>query len=184
MALMYSPSAELGSPLPTFRLKSVDGKIYSSGDFSSAKAFLVMFICNHCPYVKAIEERILQLARDLQPKGLAMVAICSNDPTDYPEDEPAQLLKRWSEKNYGFPYLVDEDQTVAKAFAAVCTPDIFLYDAAQRLSYRGRFDDSWKDAGKVQKQELRLACEALLGGRTPQADQTPTMGCSIKWKSN
>lgn len=185
MALTYTPAGELGSRLPDFILPSVDGKSISSVDLcQNKKALVVMFICNHCPYVKAIEDRLIQLAHDLGKKGAAFVAICSNDPTEYPEDAPAELRKRWRDKNYGFPYLVDADQSVAKAFGAVCTPDIFVYDNQQALCYRGRLDDSWRDPQKVSHQELRLAVEAVLAGKTPSRDQNPSMGCSIKWKTS
>ena len=181
MALTYTPPGELGFLLPTFTLQSVDAKEFHSGDFKSARALVVLFICNHCPYVQAIEDRMIALAKDLQPKGAQFLGICSNDSSEYPEDHPAALRKRWSEKAYGFPYLVDETQEVAKQFSAVCTPDIFVFDQEQKLAYRGRFDDSWRDSSKVQKQELRIAIEAILQGQTvPKA--IPSMGCSIKWK--
>jgi len=142
----------------------------------------VAFICNHCPYVKAIEDRLLELPRAYAPAQMQVVAICSNDPADYPEDAPSELKRRWQEKNYPFPYLVDESQSVARAFGAVCTPDIFVYDGARRLAYRGRIDDSWKDESKVTKRELAEALDALLAGQKPATPQRPSMGCSIKWK--
>lgn len=178
MSLTYSPAGSLGSPLPSFTLSSVDGKKYSSADFRAP--LLIMFICNHCPYVKAIESRLIALAKEL--KGLQTVAICANDPADYPEDAPAELLKTWREKAYGFPYLIDESQDVARAFGAVCTPDLYLYDREKRLAYRGRLDDSWKNERLVKKQELKEAAEALLSGKTVNPGQNPSMGCSIKWK--
>lgn len=181
MALTYTPPGELGSKLPEFKLQSVDGKTYSHQDFSNAKVLVVLFICNHCPYVKAIEDRILKLSAELSSVHVQFLGICSNDPAEYPEDQPKELLKRWQDKNYRFPYLVDETQDVAKSFSAVCTPDIFVYNSRQELAYRGRFDDSWRDSQKVQKQELRLAIEAILQGQIPPK-QVPSMGCSIKWK--
>lgn len=183
MALTYTPAGELGSALPSFRLKSVDGREFLSAEIArDAKAVVVMFICNHCPYVQAIEDRILRLASDLGPRGVAFVGICANDPAEYPEDAPEELLKRWRSKGYGFPYLVDDDQSVARAFGAVCTPDIFAYDSSGRLVYRGRLDDSWKDERKVQRQELRETLAALLAGHAVTSTQNPSMGCSIKWK--
>jgi peroxiredoxin len=184
MALTYTPEGELGKSLPDFQLPGVDGKIYSSAEFKSATALVVMFICNHCPYVKAIEDRLLSLATRLQPQGAKFIAICANDSTEYPEDSFAGLKKRWQEKNYPFPYLHDESQEVAKRFAAVCTPDFFVYDRDHRLSYRGRFDDSWKDPSRVQKQELSEAVQKLLKGEKPPLLQVPSMGCSIKWKAH
>ena len=181
MALTYTPRGDLGSKLPDFQLKSVDGKLYSHQTFSGCPALVVMFICNHCPYVQAIEDRLLGLAHRLQPKGVKFVAICSNDPSEYPEDSPSELLKRWQNKKYPFPYLHDANQTVAKAFAAVCTPDLFLYDLKQTLVYRGRLDDSWKDETKVTRHELENAILALLSQQTIDSQQYPSMGCSIKW---
>jgi peroxiredoxin len=181
MALTYTPIGTLGTSCPQFSLSSVDGKTYSRDDFAKSKGTVVMFICNHCPYVQAIEDRMIALAHAFMPKGVSFIGICSNDPKDHPEDAPAQLLERWQAKNYGFPYLVDESQDVAKAFGAVCTPDIYLYDSALKLRYRGRLDDSWRNPKNVHRQELKEAIEALLEGRSSM-EQNPSMGCSIKWK--
>ena len=182
MSLTYTPAGELGSILPKFNLPAVDG---SRLDGATVKApILIMFICNHCPYVQAIEHRLIQLAREFQPRGLNVIAICSNDAKDYPEDAPPELLKTWREKNYGFPYLIDEKQDVAKKFGAVCTPDLFLYDASRKLVYRGRLDDSWKNEKLVQRQELKQAITATLSGKSVNVTQNPSMGCSIKWKKD
>lgn len=180
MALTHTPQAEIGKSCPDFELNSVDGKSYSLNDFSKYKALLVMFICNHCPYVKAVEDRILDLARDLLPKGAGFVAICSNESINYPEDAPNKLFERWKEKKYPFPYLHDETQKAAKDFQAVCTPDFFLYDKNRKLTYRGRLDDSWKDPDKVTKQDLREAIICILNDKAIPQDQKPSMGCSIK----
>lgn len=182
MALTYTPTAELGRKIPTFTLPTVDGQTWSSAALENAKASVILFICNHCPYVKAIEDRIITLAHQYAPRGVEFVGICSNDWQDYPEDEPKQLFAKWKQKNYGFPYLVDESQAVAKAFGAVCTPDIFVYDQSQSLAYRGRLDDSWKNPQKVERQELKMALDSLLAGTKPHEAQVPSMGCSIKWK--
>ena len=182
MSLTYTPEAALGSSLPEFDLPTVDGKTLSSRDLKGKKAVAVLFICNHCPYVKAVEDRIIALAHKFTSKGVALVGICSNDPADYPEDAPAELKKRWQEKNYGFPYLIDESQEVARAFGAICTPDIFVYDQNQRLAYRGRIDDSWRNPTLVKRRELEDALDALSSGRTVSVEQNPSMGCSIKWK--
>jgi thiol-disulfide isomerase/thioredoxin len=160
----------------------VDGKPFTDSSFEDAKVLVVLFICNHCPYVKAVEDRIIALARDYKGKGAQVVGVCSNDPTDYPDDAPPKLLERWKSKNYGFPYLVDESQDVARAFGAVCTPDIFVYGPDRALAYRGRIDDSPHDPSKVKKQELRAAIDALLAGKQPGKEQVASMGCSVKWR--
>jgi peroxiredoxin len=182
MVLLNSEPIKLGTPAPDFNLLSVDGKRFNLSNFKNAKVLVVMFICNHCPYVKAVEDRILKIHRDYHGKGVQLVGICSNDSTDYPDDSPKNLLKRWKEKEYGFPYLIDETQEVARAYAAACTPDIYVYDQAQRLAYHGRIDDNWQDPKGVTRQEIREALDALLLGKKPSEKQNPSMGCSIKWK--
>lgn len=166
--------------MPTFTLPSVDGRRYSSLDFKG-RPTVILFICAHCPYVQAIEQRLIDLAKAYADK-VHFVGICSNDASDYPEDAPAALLERWREKNYGFPYLTDEEQTTAKDFGAVCTPDIYVYDSDQKLKYRGRLDDSWRNPQNVCRHELREALEALLANKPIFEPQNPSMGCSIKWK--
>jgi peroxiredoxin len=182
MVLLESTALELGRPCPDFDLPSVEGKRVRRDDFADRPVLVVLFLCNHCPYVQAVEERIVALRRDFGPRGVQLVGICSNDPTDYPDDSPARLLARWRAKDYGFPYLVDESQEVARRFGAVCTPDIYVYDAARRLAYHGRIDDSWKEPAKVTRRELADALEELLAGRRPSAEQSPSIGCSIKWR--
>jgi len=184
MALTESRDLPLGTPCPDFLLPSVDGKTFARDDFRDAKALVVMFICNHCPYVQAVEDRIIQLHRDYASRGVQLVGICSNDPTDYPDDRPERLLTRWREKRYGFPYLIDEPQDVARTFHAVCTPDIFVFDGERRLAYHGRIDDNWKEPAKVQRQEMREALDALLAGHRPAPEQTQSIGCSIKWRQS
>jgi peroxiredoxin len=184
MALTYTPQAELGSPCPDFKLPSVDGKSYALGDFAGSKVLVIAFICNHCPYVKAIEDRLLTLPRGYKAGDFQLVAICSNDPSDYPEDSPAELHRRWREKSYSFPYLIDESQAVARSFGAVCTPDFYVYGPDRRLAYRGRLDDSWKNAAQVRRQELKDAVDALVAGKSLNSPQNPSMGCSIKWKKD
>lgn len=184
MALTYTPQAELGAPCPTFELPTVDGQRFRSMDLKNHSALVVMFICNHCPYVQAIEDRLIKLAGDLQKAGAVVVGICSNDSADYPEDSAPELLKRWREKNYSFPYLIDESQDVAKAFGAVCTPDFFVFDKNGSLRYRGRLDDSWRDPQGVRRQELKDATLAIIAGKPVNPEQNSSMGCSIKWKSN
>jgi peroxiredoxin len=181
MALTFTPFAELGQACPDFKLPAVDGKTYSLKDFAGKPALVVMFICNHCPYVQAIEDRLIQLGKDLAQQNVAVVAICSNDAVDHPEDSFENLKKRSEEKQYPFVYLHDESQAVAHQFGAVCTPDYFVYDKNLKLAYRGRLDDSWKDAAKVSKRELFEAVQDLLKGKVVSLEQTASMGCSIKW---
>jgi len=182
MVLLHSEKIKLGTPAPDFSLSGVDGKKYSLSSFAGSKALVIMFICNHCPYVQAIEDRIIKLQRDYAAKGLQLIGICSNDPTDYPDDQPENLKKRWLEKDYRFPYLIDETQEIARSYGAVCTPDLFIFDSAQKLAYHGQLDDNWQNPSKVTRQPLREALDRLIAGKTPSTDQTPSMGCSIKWK--
>lgn len=179
MALTYTPDAQVGMLAPDFNLTGTDDKLHSLKEFKSKPALLVMFICNHCPYVKAIENRLIQLAEIYAPKGLAIVAISSNDVENYPEDSFVEMKL----KNYPFPYLIDETQEVARAYDAVCTPDFFLFDQNQRLQYRGRLDDSWKDPAQIKTRELAAAIVAVLSGNKVSSMQPPSMGCNIKWKN-
>ena len=182
MALLNSEKIELGTPIPDFNLPSVDGETYNLESFRDKKFLVVMFICNHCPYVQAVEDRIIHLSREYSGVGVQVVGICSNDPTDYPDDRPEKLLERWREKEYAFPYLIDASQQVAKDFGAVCTPDVYVYDSNRRLAYHGRIDDNWKEPEKVTRRELREAIERMLAGEKPSNWQQPSMGCSIKWE--
>ena len=185
MALTFTPLDNLGMPLPGFELLGTDGQKYSSSTLiSSTKPSVLMFICNHCPYVKAVEERLIQLGKDLRAQGVSVWAICSNDPEEYPDDNFEALKKRAAEKDYPFPYLHDPDQKVAKLLGAVCTPDFFVFDQSHRLAYRGRLDDSWKDPAKVTQRELYEAVQVLVKGQSLQGTQTPSMGCNIKWSLN
>jgi peroxiredoxin len=182
MALTHTPLADSNFTCPDFNLLGVDEKQHSLAEFKNQQPLLVMFICNHCPYVKAIEDRLIVLARDLKATQMNTVAVCSNDPENYPEDNFENLQKRWKSKNYGFTYLHDPDQSVARAFGAVCTPDFFLFDQNLKLKYRGRLDDSWKDASAVSRRELFEAAKALQQQRPIPFEEVPSMGCSIKWK--
>jgi peroxiredoxin len=182
MALTESRDLPLGTPCPDFRLPSVDGKSFARDDFPDRQVLVVMFICNHCPYVQAVEDRYVALAREYGPRGVQLVGICSNDPTDYPDDRPDKLLARWRAKGYGFPYLVDETQDVARAFGAVCTPDIYVFDRDRRLAYHGRIDDNWQNPAKVTRRELASALDALVAGKAAPPEQIASIGCSIKWK--
>ena len=173
----------LGTVAPAFRLRDPHGKLVSSDDFKNAPALLVAFICNHCPYVKHIAGAFSHLASEYQARGVAVFAINSNDAETYPEDGSEKMAEEIQHYGYTFPYLVDETQDVARAYRAVCTPDIFLFDKDRRLVYRGQFDDSRpKNDRPVNGADLRAALDAVLAGRTVAQDQKPSVGCSIKWK--
>jgi peroxiredoxin len=181
MALTFTPAAELGSHVPDFELQAVDEKTYRLRDFQNQKPLVIMFICNHCPYVKAVEDRLITLGQEFKSSGVNVVGICSNDWRDNPEDSFENLAKRAQEKNYSFTYLHDPMQKAAKAFGAVCTPDFFVYDSRGLLAYRGRLDNSWKDPKAVTKRELYEAVQILLKNQKISEAQTPSMGCNIKW---
>jgi peroxiredoxin len=174
----------LQTAAPRFALPdTVSGRTVALEDFASSPALLIAFICNHCPFVKHILDAFVRLARDSEPRGLAVVAISSNDVAAYPADSPAEMARSAARKQFTFPYLYDESQEVASAYQAVCTPDFFLFDRARRLAYHGRFDGSSPgNRIPVTGSDLRAACEALLGGRPLPSQQTPSVGCSIKWK--
>ena len=183
MALTPSTMLELGTPLPPFRLPDPEGKMVTSDEFAGSPALLVAFICNHCPYVKHLRDGLAEFARDYQGSGLAMVAISSNDAANYPDDSPAKMAEEVEQAGYVFPYLYDESQEVAKAYRAACTPEFYLFDADRRLVYRGQFDDSRPENGRpVTGADLRAAVDALLAGQPIPPDQTPGIGCNIKWK--
>lgn len=177
-----TPVAVLGSPCPSFVLPDVFGVVHRSDALLTGKANLVVFFCNHCPYAQAVEDRLIELHRELAPQGLVTTLICANDPAEYPEDAPEQLKARALAKAYPFPSLIDESQDVARAFDAACTPDPYLFDAAGKLVYRGRIDDNWKRPAQVTKRELRDAIVATLAGQAPSSTQHPSLGCAIKWK--
>lgn len=174
---------KLGSRAQKFSLKGVDGKTYSLGDFDEKRVLCIIFMCNHCPYVIAVQQRINQIAKDYSMNSFALVAINSNDPLTYPEDSFENMKIRAEEQGYVFPYLYDETQCIAESYGAVCTPDIYLYDKDRILKYRGRIDDNWKDESQVKRKELRMAIDALLNGKEIDFEIVPSMGCSIKWAS-
>ncbi|MCG8311285.1 MAG: thioredoxin family protein [Cytophagales bacterium] len=184
MAATPSTMMPLGTIAPDFTLPdTVSGKMRSLSELKGKRATLVMFICNHCPYVLHINDELVRIARDYQPKGVSMIAISSNDVVNYPEDRP-ELMKEMAEKTgYTFPYLYDESQDVARAYDAACTPDLFLFDADLKCVYRGQLDNSRpKNDIPVTGKDLRMALEALLNGREISRDQIPSIGCNIKWK--
>ena len=183
MVAVNSTMLPLGTKAPEFRLPDTDGKPVSLKDFSSAPALLVVFMCNHCPYVKHIRSGLAQLARDYQPRGVAIVGINSNDVANYPADSPAKMAEEVKTAGYIFPYLYDETQAVAKTYRAACTPDFYLFDGEQRLVYRGQLDDSRPGNGlPVSGKDLRAALDAVLAGKPVSSKQTPSIGCNIKWK--
>lgn len=183
--MVRTPSTMLpiGTEAPDFSLVNVDGTTVSRDDFADAPALLVMFICNHCPYVKHVADELARLGQEYTAKGVAIVAINSNDVENYPADSPEQMVAEAEERGYVFPYLYDENQEVAQAYHAACTPDFFLFDGKRRLVYRGQLDSSRPDSGiPVTGTDLRAALDAVLAGRAPAEKQTPSLGCNIKWK--
>ncbi len=184
MAKTPSTMAPLGSSAPGFRLPDPMGNELAIDDFAAAPGLLVMFLCNHCPYVKHIRSGLAAFARDYRAKGLAIVGINSNDVRNYPDDSPAKMKEEIAAAGYTFPYLYDETQEAAKAYGAACTPDFFLYDRSRKLVYRGQFDDSRPGSGiPVTGKDLRAACDAVLAGKPVPAEQRPSIGCNIKWKA-
>jgi peroxiredoxin len=183
MARTPSTMLPLGTKAPDFALVNVDGKTVSLADFRGAPALLVVFMCNHCPFVKHLAAALAQFADEYMQKKVAVVGINSNDVANYPADSPEQMVHEAEDRGYTFPYLYDETQEVAKAYRAACTPDFFLFDRDQRLVYRGQFDSSRPDNGKpITGADLREAVDAVLAGRKPSEDQKPSIGCNIKWK--
>lgn len=182
MVRMETPVCDFGTPAVDFALPGVDGKTWTLNDCAGEKGLLVMFICNHCPYVKSIRERLVRDTRDLQALGINSVAIMANDPTEYPEDSFDNMRRVAEEFAFPFPYLIDESQEIAKAFGAVCTPDFFGYNANLELQYRGRLDASRKELVPDARRDLYEAMKQVAEtGRGPE-EQIPSMGCSIKWK--
>lgn len=184
MAATPSNMTPLGTPAPDFSLPdTVSGHRVRLADVRSDHATVVMFICNHCPFVKHVQHELVRLARDYQPQGVAFIAISSNDADSYPDDAPDKMQALAETLGFGFPYLYDETQEVARAYAAACTPDIFIYDGELKLAYRGQLDDSRPgNALPVNGHDVRRALDALLAGRPVDANQHPSIGCNIKWK--
>ncbi len=184
MVSLETPICDFGQSVIDFELPGVDGKIWTPADCRGEAGLLVMFICNHCPYVKAIRERIVRDTRELQTYGINSVAIMSNDPTDYEEDSFDNMARVAKEFDFPFPYLLDESQQVAQAYGAVCTPDFFGYNADLLLQYRGRLDESRKEtaAADVRRDLFEAMKQIAQTGQGPE-QQVPSMGCSIKWKA-
>jgi peroxiredoxin len=186
MAKTFSTMLPLGTTAPDFALPDpTTGKTVALSDFAGAPALLVIFMCNHCPYVKHVRAALAVLGREYQARGVAIVGISANDVANYPDDRPAKMAEEAQAAGYTFPYLYDESQAVAKAYHAACTPDFFLFDGQRRLVYRGQFDDSrprGENTLPVTGRDLRAALDAVLGGQPVPSDQKPSLGCNIKWK--
>jgi thiol-disulfide isomerase/thioredoxin len=184
MVATPSTMVSLGTPAPEFSLPdTISGQTMSLDELKSDVATVVMFICNHCPYVKHIQEGLIQIAQDYQPEGVSFIAISSNDVEQYPEDGPEAMKEVAQRLGYPFPYLFDETQEVAKAYSAVCTPDIFIFDEEMKLVYRGQFDDARPSNNiSVTGKDVRKAIDALLNDQPVDTQQKPSVGCSIKWK--
>jgi len=182
MVKTASTMLPLGTPAPFFSLPNVDGKTVTLDDFKSSKALVVIFMCNHCPFVKHLRSGLAQFAKDYQTKGVAIVGISSNDVTTHPDDSPEKMVEEHRSAGYTFPYLYDATQKVATAYKAACTPDFYLFDQNHTLVYRGQFDSSRPSNGKpVTGSDLRLAVDTLLAGKSPLVEQRPSIGCNIKW---
>lgn len=184
MALTESNMLSLGTKAPDFTLPdTVSGKVVSLSDIRSVKATVVMFLCNHCPYVIHVNPEIVRLAKDYQEKGVRFVAISSNDAAKYPQDGPEEMEKHARKVGYPFPYLYDESQEVARAYDAACTPDFYVFDENLALVYRGRLDASRPNSGvPLTGEDLRAALDAVLAGEAVPEKQYPSAGCNIKWK--
>jgi len=172
----------IGSKAPDFNLKGVDEKYYSLDSFADKEVLIIVFSCNHCPYVQAYEGRIIKIQEDYASEGVAVVAINPNDDKGYPEDSFENMKKRADEKKFNFPYLRDEDQGVAKAFDATHTPEIFVFDKERKLVFHGKIDDNWQEPDKVVNNYLRNALDELLSGKEISVPETFTIGCTIKWR--
>jgi peroxiredoxin len=174
----------LGTLAPDFELPNVDGRLVTLADAAGPRGTVVMFICNHCPFVKHVADELARLGRDYMPRGIGFVAISANDVAMHPADSPEQMVREAEDRGYPFPYLYDETQDVAKAYHAACTPDFFLFDSGKRLVYRGQLDASRPgNEIPVTGSDLRAALDAAIAGRPVALEQTPSIGCNIKWKA-
>ena len=179
---MQENKLKMDSLIPGFSLKGVDDKTYSLKDFSDKKILIVIFSCNHCPYVQAYEDRIMGLQNEFEKDDMQIVAINSNDDVKYPDDSFAEMKKRAATRGFNFPYLRDETQDVAKGFGATHTPQIFLFDEHRKLKYEGKIDDNWQEPDKVKSAYLREAILEVLGDKEVSVPETFSIGCTIKWK--
>jgi peroxiredoxin len=183
MVSLTTPSPALGTPAPAFDLRGIDGRRHTLDTVRGPRGLVVMFICNHCPYVKAVADKIARDMRDLATVDVGSVAIMSNDPAQYPEDSFDNMQRFAHEHGFGFPYLFDETQDVGRAYGAACTPDFFGYDASLQLRYRGRLDDSGRSPKEGNRRELVLAMRQIAATGEGPAEQWPSIGCSIKWRA-
>ena len=179
---MATNTLKIGSPAPDFNLPGIDNKKYSLASFKDKKALIVIFSCNHCPYVQAYEDRIKQIRKDYQNKGVEVIAINSNEDKGYPEDSFENMKKRAADKKFNFLYLRDEDQSVARAYDATHTPEIFLFNGDRKLAFHGKIDDNWQEPDKAKNHYLKDALDELLAGKEISVPETFTIGCTIKWK--
>jgi peroxiredoxin len=184
MAMTPSSMLPLGTMAPNFRLQETGGRLVGLDDYPDSKGYLIMFICNHCPFVQSIRKSLSNLTAEYMNKGIAVFGINSNDVQNYPADNPEKMREEKKTQHYQFPYLFDETQEVAKAYQAACTPDFYLFDAQKKLVYRGQYDGS-RPGTKLQPTgaDLKAAMDAVLMGKEPSEDQRPSIGCNIKWKS-
>ena len=184
MVKTASTMKKIGTPAPDFKLMNVDGRLVGLHDFDDKPALLVIFMCNHCPFVKHVADGLTRLAMDYMPKGVAIVGVNSNDAATHPQDSPEQMVHEAEQRGYPFSYLYDETQEVAKAYGAACTPDFFLYDKSRKLVYRGQLDASRPGNNiSVTGKDLRAALDAVLAGRPQSEQQIPSIGCNIKWRT-
>ncbi len=177
-----SNEIQLGSDCPPFQLKGVDSRLHSREDYKDSKILIVAFTCNHCPYVKAYEDRINQLTEKFKTQSVSVVCINANDPLKYPDDSFENMVTHAQEKKFVFDYLHDATQATAKAFNAACTPEFYLYDEKRKLRYHGRLDDNTNEPQKVKDRYLELAISSVLAGKNPEIAKTPALGCGIKWR--
>ena len=184
MALLHSTKIPLGTLAHDFELPGVDGKTYTLSSFANQKILVLIFMCNHCPYVKAVLQRLIDLQNSFSKYRVQLAGINSNDATRYPDDSFDNMKAVAQERGVSFPYLFDETQETAKVYGAVCTPDLYVYGEGRKLLYRGRIDDNWEHPEQVTRQDLKLALEDILAGRPVPNEQIPSMGCSIKWKTS
>ncbi|MFC1616274.1 thioredoxin family protein [Patescibacteria group bacterium] len=182
MVLLESIDIPLGSDINSFTLKGADGNMYSLDNFDTASGIVIIFMCNHCPYVQAIWERLVILQDKYQEKGIQFIGVNPNLHPDYPEESLEKMKEYYDNYNMNFPYLQDDTQDLAREYQAQCTPDIFVYNQERKLFYHGRVDDNWQDEGQVTKNELDEALDMMLEGRGAPSQQYPCIGCSIKWK--
>ena len=183
MPPLHSSMVPLGTLASDFKLNGTDDKTYSLESFIDKKAIVIIFMCNHCPYVKAVLKRLIKLQNEFSVRGVQLIGINSNDTIKYPDDSLDNMKIMVKKEGISFPYLFDPSQETAKKYNAVCTPDLYVYGKERKLLYRGRIDNNWENAERVTKQDLKLALESILSGQLVTNEQIPSMGCSIKWKT-